>query len=70
MKTAGIVLLVLGIVGALVFGVQALQETETFTFLGMDIGISEANWTPVVISGIVLLVGIVMTVSAKRASVR
>lgn len=68
MKTAGIILLVLGIVGALVFGIQAIQETETFSFLGMDIGVSGANWTPVIISGILLLVGIVMTVSAKRAS--
>jgi hypothetical protein len=68
MKIAGIILLVLGIVGTLVFGVQAIQETETFSFLGMDIGVSEANWTPVIISGIVLLVGVIMTVSARRAT--
>jgi hypothetical protein len=70
MKIAGIVLLVLGIVGTLVFGVQAIQETETFSFLGMDIGVSGANWTPVIISAIILLVGVVMTVSARRAAVR
>jgi hypothetical protein len=70
MKIAGIVLLVLGIAGTLVFGIQAIQETETFSFLGMDIGVSGADWTPVIISGILLLVGVVMTVSARRAAVR
>lgn len=68
MKIAGIVLLVLGIVGTLVFGVQAIQETETFSFLGLDIGVSGADWTPVIISAVILVAGIVMTISARRTT--
>ena len=68
MRTTGIVLLILGIVGALVFGIQAIQETETFSFLGIDIGVSSANWTPVIISAVILVVGIVLMVSSKRTS--
>lgn len=68
MKAAGIVLLVLGIVGTLVFGIQAIQETETFSFLGMDIGVSGANWTPVIISVVLLVAGIVMTASASKTA--
>lgn len=43
MQISGIVLLILGLVGTLVFGIQAIQETETFSFLGIDIGVSGAN---------------------------
>lgn len=68
MKIAGIVLLVLGIAGTLVFGIQAIQETETFSFLGIDIGVSGANWTPVIISVVILVAGIIMTVSARKTA--
>lgn len=66
MRIAGIVLLIIGIVGTVVFGVQAIQETETFSFLGIDIGVSSANWTPVIISAIVFVIGIVLLSLSKR----
>ena len=68
MRIAGIVLVILGIIGALIFGIQATQDTETFSFLGVNIGVSSANWTPVIISAVVLIVGIVLMVSSKRVS--
>jgi hypothetical protein len=68
MRTAGIVLLIIGIVGTLVFGIQAFQDTETFSFLGIDIGVSSANWTPVIISGVILVAGIVLTSMSRKAS--
>jgi hypothetical protein len=67
MRIAGIVLLVIGFIGTLVFGVQAIQDTETFSFLGMDIGISGANWSPVIISVGILVVGIVLLLLNKRS---
>ena len=66
MRIAGIVLLIIGIVGLLVFGIQSIQDTETFSFLGMDIGVSEANWTPVIVSGIIFVIGIVLMSLNKR----
>lgn len=66
MKTAGIVLLIIGIVGTLIFGIQAFQDTETFSFLGIDIGVSSANWTPVIVSAVVLVIGLVLMSSGKR----
>jgi hypothetical protein len=60
MKTIGIILLVLGIIGTLVFGIQAIEDSETFSILGMDIAVSTANWTPVIISLIVLITGIIV----------
>lgn len=70
MRPAGIVLLILGIVGALIFGIQAIQDTETFSFLGIDIGISGANWTPVIISAVILVVGIVLLSLSRRTATR
>lgn len=59
-KTIGIVLSILGGIGCLIFGIQAAQNSESFSILGLDIAISSANWTPVIISGVILLVGIIL----------
>lgn len=67
MKTAAIVLLVIGIAGTLVFGLQAIQDTETFSFLGIDIGVSSANWTPVIVSAVFLAAGVVLMSMNKKA---
>ena len=67
MRTAGIVLLILGFAGALIFGVQAIQDTETFSFLGMDIGVSGANWTPVIVSAAIFVIGVILMSLSKRA---
>jgi hypothetical protein len=67
MRIVGIVLLIIGIVGTLVFGIQAIQDTETFRFLGIDIGVSTANWSPVIISAVILVIGIALTIISKRA---
>jgi hypothetical protein len=66
MRIAGIVLLVIGIVGTIMFGIQAIQESDSVSFLGIDIVASTANWTPVIISVAVLIIGIVMMSSARQ----
>ena len=69
MRTAGIVLLIIGLAGALIFGVQAIQDTETFSFLGIDIGVSSANWTPVIVSAVIIVIGVILMSFSKRNSV-
>lgn len=66
MKVAGIILLVLGLIGLLIFGMQALNNSESFNFLGLEIAVSSANWTPVIISAVVAIVGLVLTVTGKK----
>jgi len=66
MKIAGIILLILGLIGLIVFGVQAINNSETFSFLGLDIGVSSANWTPVILSALVTIVGVVLMASRKK----
>ncbi len=66
MKTIGIILSILGGIGLIVFGLQAMQDSESFSFLGMDIAVSTANWTPVIVSAVILIVGIVMSASGRK----
>ena len=67
MKTVGIVLLILGIIGVVVFGIQAMNDSESFSLLGLDIAVSRANWTPLILSGLVTLVGGLLTGMGKKA---
>ncbi len=66
MKTTGLILLILGGIGTVVFGIQAMQDSDSFSFLGMDIAVSTANWTPVIISVVLLVIGLVMTSRGKK----
>lgn len=66
MKIAGIILTALGVIGLIIFGIQAVNDSESFSFLGMDIAVSTANWTPVIVSGVVALIGIVILATAKK----
>lgn len=61
MKVLGIILAILGGIGTLVFGVQAMQDSESFKLFGMDIAVSTANWTPVIISVALLIIGVIMS---------
>jgi hypothetical protein len=65
MRIAGIIILVLGIVGTIVFGIQAMNDSESFSILGLDVAVSSANWTPVIVSVILLIIGLVMMRSKK-----
>lgn len=65
MKIVGTVLLILGIIGVVVFGIQALNDSESFNFLGLDIAVSKANWTPLIVSGIVLVVGVILSMTKR-----
>jgi hypothetical protein len=65
MKALGIILAVLGGIGTLMFGIQAMQDSESFSLFGMDIAVSTANWTPVIISVAMLIIGVVLSRSKK-----
>ncbi len=67
MKIVGIVLLALGIVGLIVFGIQAMNDSETFSLFGLDIAVSKANWTPVIFSAVIAIVGGVIAGAAKKS---
>lgn len=68
MRIVGIILTIIGAIGTLVYGIQALGDTESFSVLGVDIAVSGANWTPVIISGVILIIGLVILSSSRKGS--
>ena len=66
MKIVGMILLVVGLVALLITGIQYINDSETFSFLGLDVAVSKGNITPVIISGIVFIVGLVITMGKRR----
>lgn len=66
MKALGTILLLLGLGGTIIFGIQALNNSETFSFLGVDVALSSANWTPVIISGVFAILGVIILIVRKR----
>lgn len=66
MKALGTILLLIGLAGAIFFGIQAINNSETFSFLGVDVALSSANWTPVIISCAVVVLGIVLLSVKKK----
>jgi hypothetical protein len=66
MKALGIILLILGLIGTIVFGVQAMNDSESFSLFGLDIAVSSANWTPVIVSGVITIIGIVIVAMKPR----
>ncbi len=66
MKVIGIILLILGLIGTIVFGIQAVNNSESINFLGINVAVSSANWAPVIISIIVLIIGIIMTAAGRK----
>jgi ABC-type spermidine/putrescine transport system permease subunit II len=67
MKSIGTILAAVGAIGTILFGIQAAQDSESFSFLGMDVAVSTANWTPVIISAVVLVVGLLIIFKGKKA---
>lgn len=60
-KSIGGILSVAGFIGILFFGYQYLQDSESLRVFGADVAVSTGNITPVLISGIVLLAGMVIS---------
>lgn len=66
MKKIGIVVLVIGLIGFIYFGWEAMQNSESFNVLGVDVAVSQADWTPVIFSGIVVIIGIILAIVGKK----
>lgn len=65
MKILGLILLIIGIIGLAYFGYEATQQSESFSVFGADVTVTTANWTPVIISGVVLVIGLFLTIANR-----
>jgi len=65
-KKIAIVLLVIGALGLIYFGIDAYQQSETFSVVGIDVAVSKANWNPVIFSGVIAAVGLLMWIFSRK----
>ena len=65
MKVLGIVLTIIGLIASLFFAFQVAQNSETFNLLGIQIGVSSADWSPLIISGGVFVVGLIIWIASR-----
>lgn len=59
-QTLGSILSIGGLIGVIFFGIQYLNDSESFELLGADIAVSTGDYVPILISLIVLIVGVVI----------
>lgn len=60
MKKTGKILIFVGVLGLLLFGLYGLINPDAFEVMGIKILFGMANWIPIVISIVVLLIGVVL----------
>lgn len=60
-KTIGGILTAGGLIGIIYFGFQYFQDSESFEAFGADVAISTGDYTPIIISAVVLVAGIVIS---------
>ena len=65
MKVISKILIAAGIIGVIYFGIKAINQSESFELLGMDVAVSQADWTPLIASGLVLIVGVILGLVRK-----
>lgn len=66
MRKIGVGIFIIGLIGLIYFGYEAMQASESFSVLGVDVAVSSADWTPVIFSGIVAIVGLILALIRKK----
>lgn len=66
MKTAGIILIVFGGIGLIISIIDYANKTDKFNLFGLEVTVSEGNVTPIIVTGIILFIGTVLTLSKRK----
>lgn len=60
MKAAGNVIAIIGLIGVIYFTYQYMQDTETFSVLGVDVAATTGEVVPIILSALVMVGGILL----------
>lgn len=66
MKNLGYLLSIGGIIALIITGINYLNESESFSLLGLDVAVSKGNPTPMIISAIVLVAGVLIIRASNK----
>lgn len=59
-QTIGGILAAAGLIGVIYYTYQYMQASESFEAFGADVAVSTGDYTPIIISAIVLIAGIII----------
>lgn len=58
MKNIGLIIAAVGLIGVIYFGIDLLNNEAEINVMGVEVTVQERDYTPLIISGIVLIVGV------------
>lgn len=59
-QVLGGILTIGGLIGIIFFGIQYMNDSESFSVLGADVAVSTGDFVPILISLIVLIAGVLI----------
>lgn len=65
-KTIGGIVTIGGLIALIYTFINYLNNTASFQFLGADIVVSEGNITPVIVSAVIMILGLIIWSTAKK----
>lgn len=66
MKLIGYITSFVGLIALIYTGINYINNSETFGLFGMDIAVSKGDPVPVIISGFVIIIGLLIARIAKN----
>lgn len=64
-KSIGYILTIGGLIGVIFFTYKYLDNSKSFEVFGNDVMVSSGDYVPIIIAGIIMLVGVVITFAKK-----
>lgn len=65
-KGIGIILTLIGLVATAITGMQVADDSDSFSVFGADVVVSQADYTPLIISVVVLVIGVILWVGGRK----
>ncbi|MFW5752347.1 MAG: hypothetical protein ACOCW8_03310 [bacterium] len=65
-KVIGIILLLIGLIGVIYFYVRFKEQVEAFQIFNTDVIISRGNIIPVILSGVVFILGLILMLIKRK----
>lgn len=59
-KTIGVIFSIVGLIALIYTGINYLNESESFGFMGADVMVSKGDPVPVIISAVIMIIGIIL----------
>lgn len=66
MKKLGYLVAIVGLIGLIYTGINYINNTEHISALGLEVTVSQGDPMPMLISGVVLIAGILIAFAAKK----